>query len=311
MTEAALIGVVTVTYNSGKDIETFLSCAFGQTHARFILYCVENASQDQTRQLLESCKEERLRVILNDSNCGVAEGNNQGIRAALRDGCSLVLLINNDVTFEPNFIADLVAGMEHFHADMVCPKMLYFDPPHLIWAAGGTLQPWLGYRSKHFGGEAVDDGSYDEPKRITYVPTCCVLMTRATIDKVGLMDPLYFVYVDDTDFMYRAYKAGIFLMYLPSVRLMHKVGGATGGKGSPFTVRYCTRNRVYYLLKHLGLLRGLPFLLLYQAYFFFCFFLRNDKWPDLVYRQRSFFEGFEVYKRYKFQRSARIVSASR
>lgn len=311
MDSKELIGVVTVTYNGAKDLESFLDCTFGQTHENFILYCVDNASKDSTREDLKSCTDNRLRLILNESNLGVAEGNNQGIRAALEDGCSHILLINNDVTYERTLFADLLAGLSRYSADMACPKMLYFDSPNLIWAAGGTLQPWLGYRSKHFGSEALDDGSYDKPLSITYVPTCCVLMKKSAIDRVGLMDPLYFVYVDDVDFMYRSHKAGLKLMYLPDIRLLHKVGGATGGKDSPFTVRYCTRNRVYYLLKHLGPVRGMPWLLLYQAYFFYRFILKGDRWADLMHRERSFLEGFEVFKEFKQQPREPAVTAFR
>ncbi len=296
MASSDRIGVVTVTYNSAGVLPDFLRCLAAQSHANFILYAVDNASKDETLRLLHEWKDDRLRVIANPDNRGVAEGNNQGIRAALADGCASVLLLNNDTTFDPGLIHGLDAGLEQYAVDMTCPKILYYNEPNRIWAAGGELQPWLGYRSRHFGVDAIDDGSYDKPIQISYVPTCCVLIKDKVFERIGLMDPHYFVYVDDVDFMYRAHKAGLKLIYLPQITLAHRVGGSTGGKDSPFTVRYCTRNRVYYLLKHFGILGGLPWLMIYQAYFWYRLAFKGDSVRDLMHRQQSFREGFKVYK---------------
>jgi len=310
MVNGALIGVVTVTYNSAGVLPSFLRCMFTQSHENFILYAVDNASIDNSIEILKQSSDPRLRIIESPTNVGVAEGNNIGIRASLAAGCTSILLINNDTEFGPDLIALLLAGLETYQADMTCPKMMYFHDPGLIWSAGGLLQPWLGYRSKHYGANTQDEGRFDEVRQITYVPTCCTLMRKELIQKVGLMDPTYFVYVDDVDFMYRAYRAGAKLIYLPYVTLLHKVGGATGGVESTFTIRYCTRNRVFYLLKHFGLVKSLPSILLYQAYFWFRLMSGADKLSNFRLRQRSFAEGYRLYRE-TVQRNLREEMAAR
>ncbi len=304
MANHSLIGVVTVTYNSADVLPDFLRCMLAQTHQQFILFAVDNASTDQTLPILRQCMDSRLRIISNADNRGVAEGNNQGICGAMDAGCTSILLLNNDTEFDANLIAELEAGLVAYGADMVCPKMTYFDDSRRIWAAGGQLQPWLGYRSRHIGFMAADDGTYDVPISISYAPTCCVLLRSTVIENIGLMDPLYFVYVDDVDFMYRAHKAGLKMMYLPGICLRHKVGTLTGGENSPFYVRFSTRNRVYYLLKHFGLVRSSPWLLIEQAHFWRRFVLRKDSWKDLMLRQRSFYDGFDVFDKFKRKSAA-------
>jgi len=152
------IGVVTVTYNSAEVLPDFLRCMMAQTHADFLLFAVDNGSQDSTVELLKECQDSRLAVIANPDNRGVAEGNNQGIRKALEAGCCSVLLINNDTEFGKTLMEQLAQGLETYSSAMTCPKMLFFDEPERIWAAGGFFQPRLGYRVLHYGDGEVDPG---------------------------------------------------------------------------------------------------------------------------------------------------------
>jgi len=295
MAKGDLIGVVTVTYNSGTVLQDFLRCVAQQTHRELLLYVVDNASKDETLQILSECADTRLRIIANQDNRGVAEGNNQGIRAALEAGCASVLIINNDTEFDADLVTQLDEGLDVHGVEMSCPKMMYFDDPERIWAAGGAFQPWLGYRTMHLGEDEIDRGQCDQARLVTYVPTCCVLMRKEVFEKVGLMDERYFVYVDDVDFMYRAMKAGVKLIYLPEAKLLHKVGRLTGGGESPFTTRYCTRNRAYFLLRHFGAARSLPVLLLYQFYFAAGCVVGKFSFKVYCIKQRAIWEAITMW----------------
>ncbi len=263
------MGIVTVTYNSANVLPAFLHSVMAQTHDQFILFAVDNASKDNTLELLRARNDPRLQIIANPDNRGVAAGNNQGIVAALEAGCTSVMLLNNDTVFDPNLFALLDQELDRNRAEMVCPKMMYFDEPDRIWVAGGKFRPWMGYSCVHIGEGKIDHGQYDRARMVTYVPTCCVLIRKDVFARVGLMDERYFVYADDTDFMYRAMKAGVRLLYLPDAKLLHKVGRLTGGDDSPFSIHYGTRNRIFFEIKHLGILRSLPFLILRQMSWLF------------------------------------------
>jgi GT2 family glycosyltransferase len=295
MASGEQIGVVTVTYNSAGVLLDFLRCMAAQTHREYILFAVDNASQDDTLSILRGCSDNRIRIIANSENRGVAEGNNQGIRAALESRCASVLLINNDTEFGPTLVAQLDEGLNEHLVEMTCPKMMFYDDPERIWAAGGKFQPWRAHRSIHLGEGEIDCGQYDKPRLITYVPTCCVLIKREVFERVGVMDERYFVYWDDTDFMYRSMKAGVKLLYLPQAKLLHKVASLTGGSMTPFAIRYGTRNSLYFLLKHFGLVLSLPWLALSQMVW--CqklIFKRQPKsWFSL--KQSAFQEGLSLW----------------
>jgi len=292
---APRIGVVTVTYNSASVIDGFMRSILSQRHNNFELYVIDNASADRTLRALTNYTDSRITLIANDKNLGVAEGNNQGIRRAMQAGCDFVLLINNDTEFDAELMATMVEAIEKRRADMLVPKMMYFDPPNRIWCAGGYFKRWLGCVTGHFGEGTLDDGAFDTPRQIEYAPTCCMLVRAAVFDKVGLMDSRYFVYYDDTDFCWRAMKRGMLLWYEPAGILYHKVSSLTGGSESDFTIRFATRNKVYFTLKNLNVIGIAYCLLLYQLIFLTKLLSRRDS--PKVYRTkfRSYLDGIKLF----------------
>jgi GT2 family glycosyltransferase len=288
-----LVGIVTVTYNSGEVIDDFMKSILRQTYIDFNLYIIDNASSDDTLKRVQDYSDPRIVIVPNQVNSGVAEGNNIGIRAALNDGCPLVLLINNDTVFDADLLEELIAGLRKHTCDMVVPKILFFDQPDTIWYAGGYFNVWRGC-GNHFGLGDKDIGQFDLTKAVSYSPTCCMLIMREVFDRVGLMDSNYFLYFDDTDFCLRASKAGMMLFYLSTVRIWHKVSSLTGGT-SNFALRYITRNHVYYVLKHFSPMRALLYLIAFYIYLPGKYLFLLGRPESFWVTQQAFWEGISVF----------------
>jgi GT2 family glycosyltransferase len=286
------VGVVTVTFNSASVICGFMDSILKQTHSEFTLYVIDNASSDATLNLISQYNDPRVVLVRNLKNVGVAEGNNIGIRSAVRDACATVLLINNDTEFAPDLLSGLQQGLERHESDMVVPKIVMFDAPNRIWCAGGYFDPIFGW-TRHFG-EGTDVAGFDSPRRVNYSPTCCMLIKTDVFERIGLMDPNYFVYLDDADFCYRAHRADIKLFYIASVRLLHKVGSLTGIE-SNFTVRYGIRNLVYYVLKNLPRWHAPFVLLVLQIHIPVKFVFRRPRLRQFWVAEKAFWEGISVY----------------
>jgi GT2 family glycosyltransferase len=289
------IGVVTVAYNSDRVIDGFLTSLLRQTHSDFILYIVDNASSDGTLAKVAAYDDSRIHVLANPENLGAAEGNNQGISAALGAGCDAVLLINNDTEFDPSLLDQLASAIEKHACDMVAPKILFHDNQQTIWSAGGGLSRWKCYAPFLYGHLEVDRGQYDEPRKLENAPTTCLLMRKEVFQRVGLLDSKYFAYWEDVDFCYRANRAGLRIMYLPSARLLHKAHSLTGGLLSDFMMRYTTRNRVYFMLKHFGPWWCLYYVPAYQVYLVLQLMLRKVGWPRFWLREKALVEGLKVW----------------
>ena len=291
--EQGKIGVVTVTYNSERVLQEFFDSLAGQTHRSFVVYVVDNASHDQTLVMTRQRTDLPAVIIANTTNLGVAEGNNLGIQAALADGCECILLLNNDTVFPANLFEQLYAGLHRHHCDMTTGKMYYHNKPNVFWCAGGRFQRWLGYRNLHDGIEQDDIGQYDRSRRVTYTPTCCLLVRRSVFDCIGMMDSRYFVYSDDADFLYRCLKLGLALWYVPDAKLWHKVNSLTGNT-SDFTAHYCTRNRIYFIRKNLPAWQAWLWYRAYRTYYLLELLIRKYTHKQYLLRVASAKDGWDL-----------------
>jgi GT2 family glycosyltransferase len=274
---APRVGIVTVTYNSGSFLDAFFDSCRSQSIAGWRMYAIDNASVDDSLDRLRqvASTDVRIHVVVNEKNVGVAEGNNQGILQALADGCEWVLLLNNDTTFAPDMLVELLAACSDREWQVCVPKIYYDEPVGHLWYAGGGFNPHRGYTGYHIGKQELDRGQHDVPSSVDYSPTCCMLVHQSVFKTVGLMDETYFVYFDDTDFCWRLRKQRISIGYWPLATLVHKVGGSTGGGDSPFTARMTARNRLYFLKKHFGAAAALRWSFVFSIYYVARYLLRR------------------------------------
>ena len=139
------IGLVTITYNSADVIRDFLESTFSQTFQNFVIYIIDNNSQDDTLEILTEYTDSRIKLVKNKKNDGVAKANNQGIELALKDNCTQVLIMNNDVEFEKQLFDKMIQVQKDKNCSLVVPKMMYFDNPDYIWYAGSTFIKKKGF----------------------------------------------------------------------------------------------------------------------------------------------------------------------
>jgi len=287
-----------VTYNSESVLRGFMRSMLAQTSPAFVLYVIDNASQDRTLAELAKYQDPRIQLVFNRENKGVAAANNQGITAALHSGCDFVLLLNNDTEFEPRLLEVLVAEMESSQCDILAPKIMYYDAPQRLWFAGGHFSRSRAYATVHEGQGALDHGQFDVAHSIEYAPTCCMLIRKAVFERVGLMDEIYFVYFDDADFCFRSRQAGLKMWYSPNAVLLHKESSLTGGVHSDFALRFSARNKLYFLKKNLGP-SWLLWAMIYQIYLIGRLLVGKDSLHAFNLRQRSYFAGLQLAARHK------------
>ena len=252
------IGVVTVTYNSDKVLQPFLSDLFAQSFHNFNLYVIDNASEDKTLKILDDLNDNRVNQIRNHSNIGVAAANNIGIKKALEDKCSHILILNNDIEFSNSLFKDLLVSIKKENCSMMTPKIMYHSDKDIIWYAGGGFKKSNGYLPYHTGfNENIKNNNY-QSLYVDYASTCCLLIKKDVFETIGYMDEKYFVYFDDTDFLFRVKKEGVHKIYYDSqITLFHKVGSLTKSLTKEFERSYRThfflkqniRNHIYFLRK--------------------------------------------------------------
>jgi len=205
-------------------------------------------------------KYRQVKLITTNQNTGFAAGNNRGIKYALRHQADYVLLINNDVEVDREFLKQLLA----VKADLAVPKIYFakgyeyhrdrYQPRErgkVIWYAGGRFD-WSNVFTKHFGIDEVDRGQFEQQQEVEFANFCCVLIKKDVFSRIGLLDQNYFLYWEDADFSRRANLNGCKQVYVPQSRIWHKSSGSSGS-GSKLHDYYLTRNRLIFGFKYASL----------------------------------------------------------
>src|SRR5438477_4525023 len=131
------VHLVTVLYRSEAGLPTFLDCLQAQDMPNWRLYVIDNASPDLSRHLTEAREDPRIFLHHNEANLGFAVAVNQGLRAAAAAGAQFFVIINNDTSFEPDFLRNLLTVREQVQAGVITPRIMQLNNPELCWYAGG------------------------------------------------------------------------------------------------------------------------------------------------------------------------------
>jgi GT2 family glycosyltransferase len=248
-----LLAVVVVNWNGRHLLDACLTSVLDQPPAPDQVIVVDNGSTDGSLAHLRARWPDVVALDAG-SNLGFSAGNNLGIRHALAAGAEYVLLLNNDAQLLPGALGELLAALEETGpaAWAAAPKILYRGNPDVIWSAGGRFDWWRGL-SVDRGWNERDRGQYDEPRLMEFANACCLLVRGGIFEQVGLLDPEYFMYFEDSDLAARAARTGARVAYRPAARVLHDVQGSSGGTGggsSPAAIYYWTRNRSRFISRN-------------------------------------------------------------
>jgi len=198
-------------------------------------------------------------------NLGFAEGNNVGIRYALKNNADFVFLLNNDTLIDKNSLVRLIEAADLDIRNGILGPKIYFAPGFefhknrykknergkVIWYAGGTMN-WQDVIARHRGVDEVDRGQYEKIEETNFVSGCAMLIKKEVFEKIGLLDKNYFLYYEDNDLCQRAKKAGFKIIFVPQAIVWHKNAGSSKS-GSGLQDYYISRNRLLFGLKYVSL----------------------------------------------------------
>lgn len=242
----ARVDVVVLAWNGEALLPACLDALLAQQLPEpFVVHVVDNASTDGTAGLVRE-RYPQVRLLQSDRNLGFAGGNNTALRAVAG---RYVALVNQDAVPDDGWLAGLVEVLD---ADpgvaAVTGRIRLADPcePPLLNSAGGRVDR-LGHGLDRGFGEP-DDGRYDRPEEVFYVPATACLLRTAAVRDVGLLDEDFFLYYEDVDLCWRLRLAGWRVVYTPSATALH-LHSASAVSGSSLHVFHDARNRLMTLVK--------------------------------------------------------------
>lgn len=95
--------VIIPTYNRGKVLKKAIHSVINQSYQEFELLIVDNASTDNTSDVIKSIKDDRISFYVNDSNKGLWRNHNIAINHA---SAEWILILHSDEELRPNALED-------------------------------------------------------------------------------------------------------------------------------------------------------------------------------------------------------------
>lgn len=248
------VAIIILNWNNPEDTLACLQSVTALAYPCFSVLVVDNGSTDDSVARIRMAFP-HIEMLETGENLGYAEGNNVGFRWALEQEIDYVCLLNNDTMVAPDFIAHLVAELEaNTSTGIAGPKMYCFDPPDMVFAAG-SLVNWdtgtLNQRGMWQREDAIGSIYANHPEDVDFIIGCGVLIKRAVLEQIGLLDPRYYLNFEDVDLCVRTRQAGYRVRYTPRAVLRHKVS-ASLGQGSASNTYYMTRNALLFFGTYLS-----------------------------------------------------------
>ena len=195
-----------------------------------------------------------LVLITNAKNRGYSTGNNIGIRYALNNSASAILITNPDIRFPENTtISKMVRCLEQVQQAMVIgPRVVDLEgndqnPMVELSFIREMIQPitdlfgnWLGKTKQDRNVRQPRDKALEVDK----VSGCCLMIRSSFLRENGLLDESTFLYCEEPILAHKVRASGGGVYYYPGTTVEHHHHTRTV---LPFHYRLFIRSRLYYL----------------------------------------------------------------
>ena len=236
--------IIIVSFNKFRETTGPCLRSLQQSPCDMEIIVVDNGSHPQTCHSLNQAAQEdpRIKLIFSETNRGYAGGNNLGVAAAKSD---ILLLLNSDT----QVLADSI------------PRCLTLMEENPDWSMLGPISNQTGNDQQIFTqgqdpekilaqGKRWCEHSHNSHYQTDILSFCCVMIrTKTYCDLNGLDEGFGLGYYEDTDFNYRAVKAGLKLMITEDVFIYHR-GSGSFAKTCPTVKKMVKRNKRLFRKKH-------------------------------------------------------------
>lgn len=236
------VAVVVVNYGtpelSIQAVESVLESAHGGRMVE--VHLVDNASPGGDAERFRARNAEwgdRVTLWLEETNHGFGRANNLVMKAlvARESPPDYVFLLNPDAWLE-NEAVDILAGYLDAHPEVGAvgasvanpdsgPAVACFRFPGLAHETANAMKfgPYSKLMKNHLAPFPPDRPTGP----VDWVTGAAVMFRLSAVRDVGFFDPVFFLYYEEVDLMYRLTQAGWSVHYVLEAKVMHDEGSST------------------------------------------------------------------------------------
>jgi len=214
---------------------------------------VDNGSHDGSAEAIRQTYP-AIHVVENRENAGFARAVNRGLRIVR---APFILILNSDARLTPEAIPAFldfmktnpraaVAGGNYLNEDGTLQNSIDNYPTLISEFLNKSLLRIIfpgRYPSKR--------QHYAEPLEVESVIGAAMVVRKAAIDQVGLLDEDYFFFLEETDWCFRMHGAGWKVYYLPAANVYHFQGQSKEKDPARAWIEYY-RSLYIFFKKHLS-----------------------------------------------------------
>lgn len=211
---------------------------------------IDVASSMGTRNVVNEEFPEVKLVAFKD-NVGFTKGVNEGIKKSQGD---FILLLNADLIPQPGSIEVMLEFMKaHPDIGILGPTSLSFDgsvqdscfrfPTPITLIYRRTFLGRLPFGRKNLNRFLMKDCDQSKEMPVDWLFGSPVMLSKRAIDRVGLMDERFFLYMSDIDWPRRFWENGFRVFYYPKAKMYHYHIRHSKGKYGIFDVIFKKESR--------------------------------------------------------------------
>lgn len=232
------VAAIIVSYNPDKNLLDSVNLLISQVEKIII---VDNGSIEEKRKDISSIKDidnERIEIIFNEENLGIATALNIGVREALKQGFNWILTMDQDSKASKDMVEKMFEVYNNI--DEKERKSILSIFPNFVDERIQSIEENLVMNIYEYVDADITSGN---------------LVNSEVFDKVGFFDDSLFIDLVDTDFCMRLNEKNIKMIKVRDAILYHSLGESQSVKSilgkfntsnhSALRRYYMTRNRFY------------------------------------------------------------------
>ena len=237
------VAAIIVSYNPDSNLFDSINLLLNQVEKVII---VDNGSKDKYVKYIKSINEDKIEIILNKENLGIATALNIGVRKALENGYEWILTMDQDSKASPDMVKKMFNVYNSINREERKDILSIF--PNFVDERIQSIEENSNMNSYEYVDADITSGN---------------LLRKEVFEKVGFFDDSLFIDLVDTDFCMRLNEKGIKMIKIRDAVLYHSLGESKTIKGilgsfntsnhSALRRYYMTRNRFYIWEKYKGL----------------------------------------------------------